>query len=229
MTLTRVPPSPILPDPGQPFVVYALWIEGPEGHAFLTRPDLGAPDHPDALVKMAIANVPGGPLVEVAVGGSLAEQIAQVYADELPLVLALHLAQVDGHGEWRFTMIGEDPAEVWQIPADVQPQPPRPLSLEELNAGAEEQLRESLGIPPGEPIPEPAGQLPPDEQSDEPYRFDPTRHMDLGKAEPAPPLPAPAAPGPAPLESAQTSHVPELPPAGKPIGSYGDATVPFAH
>ncbi len=91
-------------------------------------------------------------------------------------------------------------------------------------------LREAIGLPPDAPIPDPAGPLPPEQQPDEPYRFDPTRHMDLGVAEPAPPLPPPAPPGPPPPAGAQTFIVPPAPPPQThDHGAFGDGSVPFAH
>jgi hypothetical protein len=91
-------------------------------------------------------------------------------------------------------------------------------------------LRESLGIPAGEPLPEPAGALPVAEQPEQPYRFDPTTHMDLSRAEPAPPLPPPAPPGPEPDPGAQLGPQNVVPPPqARHPGAVGDASTPFAH
>lgn len=235
MSLTDPPLQRRLPDPGTPFVVTAAWIETPAGQCFPTEPKWGVPDQPN-LVKIAAANLPGGPLGEFAVAGELAEKIAQVYADELPIALTLRLGRGSGGGEgagvWVFDFLGQSDqfAQIWRIPPDVQPQGPTPLTPEELNQGAEDQLRESLGIPAGEPIPEPAGELPPDERPEQPYRFDPSAHMDLNMAEPAPPLPPPAAAGPPPGPGAETFHAPPIPPSQqRQHGAFGSESVPFAH
>jgi hypothetical protein len=219
MTLTAAPPRSKLPDLGVPFVVYALWHEQHPGADELTR-------------RIAIANVPGGPLYELAVAGSLAEPLTKVFPEELPIVLALAIDPDGPDGpSWCFEFQGTDPAAVFASQRnELQPAPPAPLGPEELNAGAETQLRESLGIPDGQPLPEPAGELTAAEASEEPYRFDPTRHMDLSAAEPAPPLPPPAPPGPPPEPGAQLGpqNTPP-PPSTRDPGAYGDQTVPFAH
>jgi hypothetical protein len=80
------------------------------------------------------------------------------------------------------------------------------------------------------PIPVPQGQLPPEERSEEPYRFDPARHMDLSMAEAAPALPPPAPVGPEPAPGAAVYAGPALVPTqDKQHGAFGDASVPFAH
>jgi hypothetical protein len=220
-----------LPDSGQPFVLTAVWIEGPDGSVYMPVPERGAPP-PPSLVKIAAANLPGGPLGEFALAGELADAVAQVYPDELPIALSLRLGQLDGRGVWLFDYLGQSDrfSEIWRIPPDVQPTGPRPLTLAELNKGAEDQVREALGIPESEPIPEPAGQLDPTEAAEAPYRFDPTAHMDLDKAEPAPALPPPAAPGPDPTPGAETFAPPPLPPPQtRQHGAFGNESVPFAH
>jgi hypothetical protein len=216
VSLVAAPLRRRLPDPGALFIVYALWVE---------------PGDREDEIRIAIANVAGGELGEFAVGGSLARPLFEVGPAELPIVLAMELAQLDGHGEWRFDFRGTDPNLLYAVEVgELQPEAPRPQSMAELNAGAERQLRESLGIPAGEPIPEPAGELPPSEQPEAPYRFDPTQHMDLGAAEQPAPLPPPAPPGPEPDPGAQTSPVPEVPPpATRNPGAFGDQSVPFAH
>jgi hypothetical protein len=232
VSLTDAPLTRLLPEPGQPFVVYAIWVEDTAGRFHPPRPELGPPNPDAAVVKFAAANLPGGPLGEFAVSGSLADPISRVYREELPIALSLRLGQVDGHGVWLFDFLGQssDFASIWRIPPEVQPNAPTSLLPEELNAGAEDQLRESLGLPPEAPIPEPAGQLPPDQAADEPYRFDPTPHLDLSSAEPAPALPEPKAPGPLPPSGAQHFFAPPLPEGQeKNHGAYGDASVPFAH
>lgn len=86
-----------------------------------------------------------------------------------------------------------------------------PKSVEELSDSAQLMLRDSLGIPDGEPVPIPAGELPTAERPAEPYRFDPSPHLDLSKAEVAPPLPPPVPIGPQPSADAQTFIVPSFP------------------
>ncbi len=215
--LATTPPVRALPHPGEPFVVYAVW-------------------HQDGAVRFAAANLPGAALGEFAVGGALAHTLGQVRPDELPIALSLRLATVQGWegpiGEWRFDYLGsrESFGEVWQIPTDVQPVAPTPLTFEELNQGAEDMVRESLGLPPDAEIPQPGGELPPEEHSEEPYRFDPTRHMDLSMAEAAPALPPPAPPGPEPAPGAAVYAGPALVPTqDKQHGAFGDASIPFAH
>lgn len=222
MSLTATPPIRALPHPGEPFVVYAIWKD-PDGR------DL-------SRLRFAAANLPGAALGEFAVSGSLAAPLSQVRPDELPIALSLRLATTQGpegpHGEWVFDFLGQADAfaGIWRIPADVQPVAPTPLTLEQLNQGAEDMVRESLGLPPEVPIPEPRGVLPPDERSDEPYRFDPTRHMDLSMAEAPPELPPPAPAGPEPAPGAATYAGPALVPTqDKQHGAFGDASVPFAH
>lgn len=235
MTLTAAPPTRLLPEPGQPFVVCAIWAEDhdPDEGTTVWAPPFEASD-----VRFSAANLPGGPLGEFAVGGALAEVLSQVEPAELPIAVTLRLAlleDVNGRpvkGEWRFDYLGQSDAfsQIWQVPSEVQPNGPEPLTLDQLNQGAEEMVRESLGIPPGEPIPEPGGQLPAEEANDEPYRFDPTRHMDLSMAAPAPALPPPAPEGAPPPPGAQQFFAPPLPPSqDKRHGAYGDESVPFAH
>ncbi len=226
MSLVAPPLTRALPHPGEPFVVYAIWGYQP-GLKEVSPWDV--PEELD-LIGFAAANLPGAALGEFAVMGSLAYPLSQVHPSELPIALSLRLDTENR--VWRFDYLGsrESFGQIWQIPTDVQPVAPTPLTLEELNQGAEEMVRESLGLPPDVAIPEPEGQLPPEEASEEPYRFDPTRHMDLSMAEAAPPLPDPAAPGPDPASGAQQFFAPPLPePQGKRHGAYGDASVPFAH
>lgn len=226
MSLTTAPLNRLLPEPGQPFVVYAIWNDS-EGRFY------SAGTAAAGVTKFAAANLPGGPLGEFAVSGSLAAPLSQVDPTELPIALSLRLDLSEGRPPtWMFDFLGQSDAfgEIWRIPADVQPNSPVPLTPEQLNAGAEDMLREALGLPPDAPLPEPGGELSPAEQPDEPYRFDPTRHMDLSMAEAPPPLPEPKA---AVLEP--PSHLPEFfapeipPPQSKRHGAFGDATVPFAH
>jgi hypothetical protein len=66
-------------------------------------------------------------------------------------------------------------------------------------------------------------------ENPEPYVFDPTDHMDLQTAEPAPPLPPPAPPGGPPPDGAQTAPPNPVPPPGRPLGAYGDQSIPFQH
>ncbi len=211
MSLTAPPPRRRLPDPTVPFVLYAVWGDAKRA-------------------EVAVSNIPGGALGEFAVGGRLAEQVSQVLPEELPICLTMQLAKVgpegQERGEWVFEYLGS-PDEVFAVPAELQPNPPRPQTVAELNSSAETMLRESLGIPEGEPIPEPAGPLPPEQRPEEPYRFDPTPHMDLTVAEAAPPLPEPAPPGPTPAPNGQTSPVPQIPPPARGLGSYGDKSIPF--
>jgi hypothetical protein len=221
MGLTTAPTLHRLPDPGVPFVVYAIWLE---------------PAGAENLQKMAISNIPGGPLFEFAVAGHLAKQLAEVYPDELPIVLSLRLAIVDAdagpRGEWTFDYLGQDPTPIFAAErAEMMPSPPTPQTPDELREGEQRMLRESLGIPDADPIPEPAGELPADEQPEAPYRFDPTPHLDLTKAEAAPALPEPAPPGPPPAPGAQTSPVPEIPPINttRHPGTHAPDAEPFAH
>lgn len=236
MTLTRTPPTRLLPEPGQPFVVYAIWEEDLIGRLL----PWGWRDIDDSIAeitKFSAANLPGAALGEFACSGSLAATLSQVHPSELPIALSLNLATVEGRegpiGEWQFTYLGQRDAfpTIWQVPTAVQPVAPTPLTLAELNQGAEDQIRESLGIVADAPIPELAGPLPDSEQpSEEPYRFDPTAHMDLSMAEAAPALPDPVAPGPDPLPGASTYAGPALVPTQDKIhGAVGDAAVPFAH
>lgn len=229
MSLTIAPLTRLLPEPGQPFVVYAIWAEDHDPDDGLT---VWAPPLESAVVRFSAANLPGGPLGEFAVSGSLAEPLSQVDPAELPIALSLRLDEVDGHGVWRFDFLGQSDAfaDIWRIPPDVQPSGPVPLTPDQLNQGAEDMLREALGLPDGAPIPEPGGKLQGEEINGEPYRFDPTRHMDLQSAEPPPPLPEPAAPGPPPPPGSQEFFAPPIPtPQDKRHGAFGDATVPFAH
>jgi len=228
--LGTTPPVRALPHPGEPFVVYAIWAEpGEAGYGGDMLQYGGA-------LRFSAANLPGAALGEFAVSGALAVPLAQVRPDELPIALSLRLATVEGRegpiGEWRFDYLGsrESFGQIWQIPTDVQPVAPTPLTLEQLNQGAEDMVRESLGLPPEVPIPTPEGQLPPEERSEEPYRFDPTRHMDLSMAEAAPALPPPAPPGPEPAPGAAVYAGPALVPTqDKQHGAFGDASIPFAH
>ncbi|HEX3561828.1 MAG TPA: hypothetical protein VHU24_03230 [Solirubrobacterales bacterium] len=216
-------------------MVYAVWAEDPRGRWF--DPSIVV-THPlaNVVLKFAAANLPGAALGEFAVSGSLAAPLSQVHPSELPIALALDLTTVregtDIHGEWRFEFLGQSDefGKIWQIPADVQPVAPTPLTFEQLNQGAEDMLRESLGLPPDVPIPVPQGALPPEEHPEEPYRFDPTRHMDLSMAEAPPPLPPPKEPGPEPAPGAAIYGGPALQPTqDKQHGAFGDASVPFAH
>jgi hypothetical protein len=150
---------------------------------------------------------------EYLVGGELAAQLEQISPEGSELPIMLQLGRGD-QGQWRFMYLGAAG---------------RALAPEELNQGAQQQLRESLGIPATSPLPTPQGPLPPDERPAEPLRFDPTPHMDLSRAEPPVPLPAPAPPGPPPDPAAQTAPSAPVPEPGRPLGSYGDKTVPFAH
>lgn len=224
MSLTASPLTRLLPEPGQPFVVYAIWALD----TYTVQGRLGL----DQTVCFSAANIPGGPLGEFAVSGSLAVPLSQVHPSELPIALSLRLGQVDGHGVWEFDYLGQSDAfaEIWRVPPDVQPNGPTPLTPDQLNAGAENMLREALGLPDDMPLPEPGGQLPPEEANEEPYRFDPTRHMDLTAADPPPPLPEPTAAAPPPPPGAQEFFAPPIPPPqSKNHGAFGDATVPFAH
>lgn len=215
MTLTTPPLTRLLPPPGTPFVVYGTWVEETPG---------------GLVVKISAANIPGGPLSEFSLGGKLADVMCQIEPHELPIALTTRLAQVDGHAEWVFDYLGSDLAEVFSVPAELQPSPPRPQEPDELSTEAEAMLRESLGLREDEPIPEPKGPLEPHERGAEPPRFDPTKHMDLSTAEPAPPLPPPADPGPPPDPSAQTAPVPQIPPPpSRALGSHIDLSDPFAH
>lgn len=224
MSLTDRPrPSPL--EPGSPFLLVAWWFP----------PETVEP----SSLHIAISERPGIPPHEFVVHRPLADPIAEVERSELPI--ALQLVRKAPSGAWAFEYLGgpEHFAPPQAIPAPAQPElyapvfsdPPRPQTADELSAGAEAMLRESLGIPPGAPIPEPQGPLPPEERGSQPYRFDPRPHMDLNRAEAAPQLPPPAPPGPAPLPGGQTfagpseAEVPRRPP----LGSYGDQSVPFAH
>jgi hypothetical protein len=234
MTLTTPPPVRLLPHEGEPFVVYAIWGEY-EGD-MLSTADMVEMGMIPKVIYFSAANLPGGPLGEFAVSGSLAVPLAQVRPSELPIALSLRLATVEGRegpiGEWRFDFLGQSDsfARIWRIPPDVQPTGPTPLTLEELNQGAEEMVRESLGLPPEAPLPVPGGPLPPEEASEQPYVFDPSRHMDLSMAEAPPPLPPPAASGPEPAPGAAVYAGPALQPTqDKQHGAFGDASVPFAH
>jgi hypothetical protein len=226
MSLTTVPPARLLPEPGQPFIIYAIWPL--DAYTVNGRQGL------NQTWVLSAANLPGGPLAEFAVGGALAEVLAQVEPAELPIAvtLRLHVPTSGAPSEWRFDYLGQSDAfaQIWQVPSAVQPNGPEPLTLEQLNQGAEEMVRESLGIPPGESIPEPGGQLPAEEANEEPYRFDPARHMDLSMAAPAPLLPPPAPEGAPPPVGAQEFFAPPLPVGqDKRHGAYGDESIPFAH
>ncbi len=97
MSLTAAPLQRILPDPGVPFVVYAIWAE----FDYLTGPIVVSPselDPGDGVLKFSAANLPGGPLGEFAVSGSLAVPLSQVDPSELPIALSLRLDQEDGRG-----------------------------------------------------------------------------------------------------------------------------------
>lgn len=234
MPLTQPPLQRMLPEPGQPFVVYAIWGRGHGGQ-----------DHPADTVSsqesicFAAANLPGGPLGEFAVSGSLARPLVSVYTDELPIALSLRLATIlapDGsvdRGEWVFDFLGQADRfpDIWRIPPEVQPNAPTPLTPEELNQGAEDQIRESLGIPPDQPIPHPIGTLSPEEQAEEPYRFDPTPHLDLTKADPPLPLPPPQTTQHGALDLSKAEAPPAIPERvkGDRHGGYGDRSIPFAH
>jgi hypothetical protein len=203
-----------------PFVVYGLWAINEAGA--LVAASL------KEIVRMSVANIPGGPLYEVAVGGTLAKPLRSVLIpDDLPFCLSMKLIDLGDRGEWRFRLEGTDPAEVFKIPPELQGQPPAPVAVEQLNQGAAEMVREATGLQPGEKIPEPAGPLPPSEQPAEPARFDPTRHMDLTTAGAPPPVPEPAAPGPPPSEAPQFSA--PVPPPGRPLGKLDPTAEPFAH
>lgn len=212
MTLTTPPTRRILPDPGVPFVVYACWGDGS---------------------RIAIANVPGGPLGEFAIGGRLAQLMGQVAPSELPIVLTLRLEVVgqgsERRGEWTFDYLGgPEYFDSHGAAADIR-STVAPRSASELNEAEREMLRDSLGVGPEDDLPEPAGPLPEGEQAEQPYRFDPTPHLDLSTAEAPPELPQPAQPGPEPAPNAQTAPVPHIPPPAKPLGAFGDASVPFRH
>jgi hypothetical protein len=68
-----------------------------------------------------------------------------------------------------------------------------------------------------------------DQLDGEPYRFDPSDHMDLATAEPPAPIPPPAAPGPPVSPGAQTAPPNPVPLPSRPLGTFGDQSVPFAH
>jgi len=204
MTLTTAPNTPNLLRPDAAFLLTAHW-----------------PAPPDSL-RIAASVHPGAYTHEYAIGGRLAEQVALVEHAELPIALVLRQRE-DG---WAFDYLG---GPEW-FDAHSAHSPPVPRSAQELGEAEQAMLRQSLGIPDGAPLPEPQGPLPPAEQPSEPYRFDPTPHMDLQTADPAPELPPPAPPGPDPDPGAQTSPVPRIPPPKKKgLGAYGDQSVPFAH
>lgn len=210
--LTDRPDKPPLLVPEVPFLLTARWQDGPED---------------GYQVYIAAAEYPGAPPREYAIGESISSPVMLVERAELPITLQL-IRDPDAGG-WRFDYLGgpeyfTPPPPVSELAPNVAPTPMAPAQL---SAQAEAMLRESIGIPPGSSIPEPAGPLPPEERSGEPYRFDPTPHMDLQTAEPAPPIPPPAPPGPEPTESPRLPA--PVPPPGKPLGTYGDQTVPFAH
>lgn len=234
MPLTTTPLVRALPEPGQPFVVYAIWVHNEQfGIDYLRSDHPGGLDD-DEVIRFSAANLPGAALGEFAVTGSLAVPLAQVRPDELPIALSLrlHIPTSGAPSQWEFDYLGQRDSfgEIWQIPTDVQPLAPTPLTFDQLNQGAEDMIRESLGLPPDVAIPEPAGLLPAEEASEEPYRFDPTRHMDLSMADAAPPLPPPAAEGPPPAPGAAVYAGPALQPTqDKQHGAFGDASVPFAH
>jgi hypothetical protein len=205
MSLTT-PPKPRALVPGEPLTVVAVWQEGE---------DLGA-NGPMAM-RMAVLD-PLGIRAEYRVTGVPAEQLFTVNpAEDLPFFVSL----AQENGRWTFSYQGQ--------PADFRPASPTPMSPEQLSAAAEAMLRESLGLAPGEPIPLPAGELPPAEQPEPPRNFDPTPHMDLGMAEAAPALPPPAPPGPEPAPGAQTAPVPQIPPPANPVHGGIDLGQPFAH
>ncbi len=202
MSLIDSPHPPQLLTPGGPFLLTAI-VSRTSG------------------VTIAASYHPGGQTYEFAIGGVLAEQVLEVDVEELPIALCVNWG-ADG---WGFDYLG-GPEHFAEPP--IGHTPPTPRSVEELHVAEQKMLRESLGIPADQPIPAPAGPLPPAEQPDPPESFDPTPHMDLSLTTGPDPVPTAAPPGPEPSEAGVPA--PPLPPPARPLGSYGDRTeTPFAH
>jgi hypothetical protein len=205
MTLATPPDTPNLIRPDAPFLLTAFWAwDGPG-------------------LKIAACVYPGAPLHEYLIRDHLAEQVARVDYGELPIVLTIRKRR-DG---WAFDYLGGPEWFASRLPSA---EPPQLRTPAELSEGEEAMLRESLGIPPTAPIPQPQGPLPPSERPEEPFRFDPTPHMDLSTADAPAEIPPPAPPGPEPAPGAETSPVPRIPPpVKKGLGSFGDRSHPFPH
>jgi hypothetical protein len=207
VSLATPPQPPQLLASGLPFLLTAWWW---------TWDQTGAERRERPGVVIAAAEYPGAHSHEFAIGRPLCVPIEQVELYELPIALQL----VRRGSEWAFDYLGGP--ELFSSPA-----PPTLRTPEQIRGAEEAMLRESLGIPPDQPIPEPQGPLPAEDRPEQPYRFDPTPHMDLSTAEAPAPLPPPAPPGPPPAEQ---SRLPApVPPPGKPLGAFGDASQPFAH
>jgi hypothetical protein len=187
MGLTDRPTPPEFPAIGEGFTVTAA------------VPSVGVP----AAFLIAI-ELPGGARRELIIREYLAEQIATVEPDELPVILCLR-APDPPDLPWRFEYLGKpDPAH---------------------------QLAEAIGKAPDFPpvAPTPDQEYEAEALEDEPYVFDPDPHMDLATALPPTELPSPAPPAPPPPADAMTAPPNPVPAPQRPLGSYGDQSVPFAH
>jgi hypothetical protein len=175
--------------PGTPFGVTAIWPLG-EGRGF-------------AVQSVGSAVKPGVPALasrgEFALAGHLAEQVATVEPEELPIVLCL-LPPAEEE-PWRFEYLGK----------------PR-VKVVEQSRTFENPEEAVAWLGDGEPV---------EPEQEEPYRFDPTPHMDFATAPPPTPVPEPL-----PVREGPPLPVSPLPPTpvpepGPPLGSYGDRSIPF--
>jgi hypothetical protein len=168
---------------------------------------VGQTPSPTTGTVRTLAKVVAGPVhsdvqeAEYGVWGSLADQIRQLEPGELPAIVTLD----NSDGLWHFRPHGP-PEGLQAVPeAHLDPDP----------APADEGASE----PPQAPRKAPPMPSPPSAP--------PAAPLDLGTAEPAPPLPETVAPTGTPIDDQQAEPPPQLPPGAGPKGTDLDESQVF--